>query len=265
MKKLAALLISLSLAISLAACGGGEEHTHDHETNADSSGAHSHGVAPVTEADSVATGMTEEFNSDEDAAYHELFFDKNTEKYENKEFTKKGTFAVLKDAYAGIDRYYVWGYGNENKDCCWQWEFVMPEGADVPVRGSYVEIKGTMKHSESALDKYWLEDVEIVSVTPFEETSFDIDFTTLSPTLTRVQMINLFQKGDAFVHNTVRVIGKTASENTISDLLGEGNWSVHFAAAEKSIETGKTVLMEGIFNESGADTMIYPTNVVVEK
>lgn len=269
MKKISALILSLSLVFSLASCSQGEDHNHDHdhsgETTVASSHGHSHGVAPVTTADSLSTGMTEEFSADEDAAYHELFYDKNTEKYENKEFTKKGTFAILRDAYAGHDRYYVWGYGDEKKDCCYQWEFVMPEGADVPERGSYIEIKGTMKHSDNALDKYWLENVEIVSVTPFEKTDYDIDFTTMSPTLIRVQMINMFQKAESFVHNSIRVIGKTTSENTLSDLQGEGSWSVHFAAAEKALEAEKTVLMEGIFNESGADTMLYPTSIVVEK
>lgn len=268
MKKITALIVSLLLLMTLASCGNNTsgEHDHDHEETAAAGTPHTHDPsgAPVNYAEKIETGIKEYFNSDEDAQYHELFFDKNTAKYENKSFTKYGTFAVIYDAYSSTERYYVWGYGSEEKDCCFQWEFVLPEGTTVPVRGSYIKVTGTMTHSDDALDKYWLTDVTLSVEEEAKETDYDYDFTTLSPTLMRVQAINMHQKTEVFKNKTVRIYGKAASEVTVSPIDNSDSWSFHFSAARDHLNAGSAIIIEGVYNETGSDNTIKTTAITAQ-
>ncbi len=270
MKKFTAALISIVLLLTLASCGNSTDEPHDHDhgaegtTVADISHTHDPSGASVNYVSKLDAGIREYFNSDEDKQYHELFFDDKTSEYENKSFTKYGTFASIYDAYNSKERYYVWGYGSKAKDCCFQWEFVLPEGEAVPAEGSYIKVTGKMTHSEDALDKYWLTDVTLSVEEAKEETSFDIDFTVLSPTLMRVQAINMLQKKDAFQNKSVRIYGKAVNEVTVAPIDGTESWSFHFSATKDHLNTGSAVIIEGIYNETGTDTLIKASAVTAQ-
>lgn len=272
MKKLSSLILALALMLILPSCSK-NEHTHD-ETATDHTqaasqepAAHSHDPSgpPVTYVEKIETGLKEYFNENEDAAYHELFFDKKTSEYENKKFTKYGTFAVIYDAYNDTERYYVWGYGHDTKDCCFQWEFVMPENTELPVPGSYIKVEGTMTGDEKALDKYWLTGVSLSVEEAFTPAEYDYDFVTLSPTLTRVQVINMLQHPEKFADKTVRIIGKTLSENTITSAYTDDNWSVHFSASRDHLNADTIVMIEGVFNKGGESSIISSASITAEK
>ena len=255
MKKLIALTLALITVFVFASCGseGGNDEGHTHDPSG----------APVTSVKDYETGVKDVFSADEDAAYHDLFYNDAGDKYENKEFTKNGVFAVIYDAYNDVERYYVWGYGDEAKDCCYQWEFVMPENATVPAPGSYIKVTGTMSHDEKALDKYWLTDVTFSVEEAYEATEYDFDFVTMSPTLIRVQMINMLQLKEEFADKRIRIIGKALSENTLGSANDSSEWSVHFSAANGHIHAGDNIMIDGIFNKGGEGAIITASDITV--
>ncbi len=270
MKKLTSLVLALTLLFALAACGK-DEHAHDeaghtHEAAQQGDAVHSHDPSgpPVTSVEKIETGLNEYYNADEDAAYHELFFDKKTSEYENKKFTKYGTFAVIYDAYNEVERYYVWGYGHESKDCCFQWEFVKPENAELPIPGSYIKVEGTMTADEKALDGYWLTNASVSVEEEFAATEYDYDFVTLSPTLMRVQITNMLQKPEQFADKSVRIFGRTLSENTLTSAYADDNWSVHFSASRDHLNADTIVMIEGTFNQGGASSIITSSSITAE-
>lgn len=257
MKKLIAFFLALLTVFVFASCNSGtgnEEAGHTHDPSG----------APVTNIEKIETGIKDVFSADEDAAYHDLFYNDAGDKYENKEYTKYGIFAVIYDAYNDTERYYVWGFGDESKDCCYQWEFVMPENATVPAPGSYIKVVGAMSYDEKALDKYWLTDVTLSVEEAYAVTSYDFDFVTLSPTLMRVQMINMLQLTEEFADKKVRIIGKALSENTMTSAYTDDEWSVHFSSASGHINTGDIILVDGVFNQDGGGAIITASEITLQ-
>lgn len=269
MKKLFALILALISVFALAACGNEDEHAgHNHaseSTHEAASGDETASEVHVTPVINIDTGIKEIFSADEDAQYHELFFDKKTDKYEGSKFTKKGIFAVIYDAYSDVDRYYVWGFGSEAKDCCYQWEFVFPEGTDMPVPGSVISVEGTMSYDEKALDKYWLTDVSLTTEESYADNEYELDFAAMSPTLMRVQMSGMLQFPEEFSDKSIRIIGKALSANTIGSAYANSNWSVHFSYESEQVEADDIVMLEGIYNKNDAGSIISVTAVSKEK
>ncbi len=242
MKKLFALILALSLALTLSACG---------------TGTASNPTADALLSDGeLDTGMKEKFDQMEYSAYCNLFYDENGKSYEGKTFKKDGTFAMLTDAYSDVTRYYVWGYADNTKCCDYQWEIVLPEGTDIPEPGSYVKVEGKMEKNEAALDGYWMTDITLEVVEEFKNAGYDIDMTTMSPTLVRVQIINMLQFPDNFKNSNVRVFGRALSENSIQHPYYNEAWSMHFTETDTVPATGKYILLEGIYNKDGKDTQI---------
>ena len=144
MKKLIALLLTLTLVLSFAACGG-KTNVSDNATGTDAQSGDASGdanpntTAPTAQGAALGlqlnTGMREKLDQMEYAAYVDIFYNKNAAQYENQKYTKEGVFATLVDAFSGVTRYYVWGYADQTKCCDYQWEFVMPEGTEIPESG----------------------------------------------------------------------------------------------------------------------------------
>lgn len=274
MKKIICILASLLLTASLASCGENQEieletdehghvisdgHTHAGEVQTDEHGhdiSDGHTHAAIEIPDTINPDLKETFSEEEDAAYHDLFYNENTSAYENKSFTKYGTFAKIYDAYNLCTRYYVWGYGDTSKSCCYQWEFVMPDSADIPSDGSYVKVTGTMTASEDALDGYWLTNVTLSVEEAFAETDYDYDFVTLSPTLTRVQVINMLNKNDSFKNVSVRLPAYIQTESTLCSVFNDSSWSMHYTDSTSSVKASDYTVIDGIFNASGTDTLL---------
>ena len=178
--------------------------------------------------------------------YLNIFYNGEASGYVDNEYTKDGVFGILKDSYTGIDRYYVWGYSDETLCCDWQWEFVPEDGEELPKPGSHVKVNGTLKASETALDGYWLEDARVELVEEFVGGFGDVDMTTLSPTLTRVQLIFMCNRAQQFSGSVVRVYGRVMSGNRVQHPYYDGAWylDVEYDGEMPSIGSYVTIMGE---------------------
>lgn len=243
MKKLLSLILILTLAASFSACA--KDSTADTTT--------SPADALLSDGE-VNTGMKEKFDQMEYASYVDLFYNSNGSAYEGKSFTKDGTFAILEDAYNNVTRYYVWGYADNTKCCDYQWEIVLDEGIEIPEAGSYVKVKGTMEKNAAALDGYWLTGVTLEVKEGFSNAGFDIDMTTMSPTLVRVEIINMLNFPAIFSGKSIRVFGRALTPTSIQHPYYNESWSMDFTAADTVPAIGEYILLEGIYNNSIINT-----------
>ena len=261
MKKLIALLLTLTLVLSFAACGG-KTNVSDNATGTDAQSGDAFGdanpntTAPTAQGAALGlqlnTGMREKLDQMEYAAYVDIFYNKNGAQYENQKYTKEGVFATLVDAFSGVTRYYVWGYADQTKCCDYQWEFVMPEGTEIPESGSWVTMTGTLTASKDALDGYWFTDATLKVEEPFAHAGYDFDMTTISPTLTRVQVLNMTQFKDQFDGKTVRIYGRALTLNSIQHPYYDGAWSLDFNYdGDPGFAIGDDILLEGTFSAVG--------------
>ena len=269
MKKLIALLMALSMLLAFASCGGNTKDTTDATNSADTIVSSDENAVTTPTADALLsdgeldTGMKEKFDQMEYAAYVDLFYNDNGSSYEGKTFTKDGTFAILRDAYSDVTRYYVWGYADNTKCCDYQWEIVIPDGTEIPEPGSYVEVKGKMEKNDAALDGYRLTDITLTVKEEFANAGFDIDFTTMSPTLTRVQVINILQFPEKFTSEKVRIFGRALNVNTIQHPYYDESWTIHFTETDTVPSIGEYILLEGIYNADGSENMITSEKLTV--
>lgn len=248
MKKIISLALILTLIFAVSACGSPAETSDPSESSSDSVSSSNPTADALLSDGELDTGMKEKFDQMEYVAYTDIFYNDNGADYEGKTYKKDGTFAILQDAYSDITRYYVWGYADNTKCCDYQWEFIFPEGTDIPEPGSYIEVEGTMTKDENALDGYHLTDVTLTVKEEFKNAGFDMDLTTMSPTLVRVQIINMLQHSDKFEKKSVRIFGRALNENTIQHPYYNESWSMHFTAADTTPATGKYILLEGTYN-----------------
>lgn len=262
MKKFISLILCVILTVALASCGNTAQ-----ENTADTTSSDTDVTTPTADAvlsdGELDTGMKEKFDQMEYASYVDLFYNDNGSSYEGKTFTKDGTFGTIYDAYNDVTRYYVWGYADNTKCCDYQWEFVLPEGAEAPEPGSYIKVTGTMKSNEAALDGYWLENAELTVTEEFTNAGFDLDMTTMSPTLVRVEIINMLQHPDKFKDKRIRLFGRALSENTIQHPYYNESWTMHFTETDTVPATGKYILIEGIFNKNGESNLITTEKLTV--
>ena len=238
MKKLFSLLLVITVIFSLTACSA-DKTVDTNNPTAD---------ALMSDGE-LNTGMKEKFDQMEYSAYIDLFYNGNGTSYAGKSFTKDGTFAILQDAYSDVTRYYVWGYADNTKCCDYQWELKLPSDANIPEPGSYVRVTGKMEKNEAALDGYWLTDVTLTTEKSFENAGFHMDMTTMSPTLVRVQIINMQNFPEIFKDMTVRVFGRALSPTSIQHPYYNEAWSMDFTAADTAPATGKYILLEGTYSD----------------
>ena len=251
MKKLIALLLTFTLILAFAACSG-KTNINDATGSDAPSGDNVATTAPTAQGAALGlelgTGMKEKMDQMEYAAYCDIFYNDNGAQYADQTYTKDGVFAVLEDAFNGKTRYYVWGYADQTKCCDYQWEFVMPDGMEVPEPGSYVTMTGKLTKSDDALDGYWFTDATLKVEEPFAHAGFDFDMTTNSPTLTRVQIINMQNFASQFSDKTLRVYGRAMTLNSVQLPYYDGAWSMDFNYdGEANFAIGDDILVEGTF------------------
>ena len=272
MKKLIALLLTLALVLTFTACGG-KTSTDEKTSGSDAqSGDSVATTAPTAQGAALGlqlnTGMKEKQDQMEYSIYCDLFYNENGAAYENMKYTKDGVFAILEDAYSGKTRYYVWGYADNTKCCDYQWEFVMPKGAEIPEAGSYVTMTGQLTKSDEALDGYWFTDVQLTVEEPFAHAGYDYDLTTDSPTLARVQIQNMESHMDQFNGKTVRIYGRAMNLDaangggSVQHPYYDGAWSIDFNYNDKiDFAIGDDILVEGPFTVLDAGCYIDSTKI----
>lgn len=271
MKKLLCILMALSMVLCLAACSGkgGNDGTTAAPDSSDTQSSDSANqnaenttAAPISNAPGYNNGMNEKFDQLEYVAYCDLFYNRNTADYENKEMTKEGTFASIIDCYNGnITRYYVWGYADTTKCCCFQWEFVAPEGWKAPANGSRITVKGKLVASPDSLDGYWFDNCEITVDEEFAANDIDYDMTRISPTLVYVQVANMVYNTSYFDGKTLRLYGRAYTSSTIQHPYYDGSWQLDFIWDGDVPAIGEYMVLDGSFSATDGGCVVNATNL----
>lgn len=235
MKKIVSLILTLSLAFILVSCA--------------SSGGGS------------ADKMARILNPMEYTIYTNVFYEKNTSGYVDKTYTKDGIFTEIQDSYNSKTRYYVWGYSDETLCCDWQWEFVPKEGEELPKIGSHVKVNGNFVKDSMALDGYWIEDATVETVSEYKAAIGKFDTTTMSPTLARVQLINMRNFAETHNGETIMIYGRVASDNKLQHPYYDGSWSIPLEYEKSLPAIGTYVTVRGKFT----GTSLLETKIVVEE
>lgn len=226
-KRLMLAILLLAAVLLCAACGndGGK-------SGADSGGPTSAEVPVV-------------LNQMEYLLYQNIFYNQTGDQYAGQEFTKQGVFGVIYDAFSKMTRYYVWGYLDNTRCCDWQWEIKINDPKNLPASGSLVSVKATFGASEDALDGYWLTNPEITVLSRYTGGGQELDMYTLSDTLERVQVQNIYYFPEVFEGKTFSAYGRVLSASVLQDPYYDGSWQTSFTAKETVPAIGTTVLLTG--------------------
>ncbi|MBQ7638836.1 MAG: hypothetical protein IJS90_08045 [Clostridia bacterium] len=285
MKKIIAILLTLTFVLSLAACssksGGDKTDAATQNANPDVSADSSSDASAeqVTDAQGKVipsnipseslSSIKETFDQMEYALYCNIFYEDNGKEYENKKLTKTGTFSIIQDEWSGKDRYYVWGYADQTRCCDFQWEFVPADVNSLPPVGSYIEVKGTFTYTEDqktgALDHYWLTDTELKvkeAYTPDQD--YDYDLTIMSATLARVQLFSMQNYTEAFAGKKVKVYGRAYSTKTLQHPYYDESWYLDFVADGKEPATGTYLILGGTLVQEGTGCWLNVTSYTEE-
>lgn len=264
MKKSLCIVLALVTVLAFAACSGKGDPGSDILPSDGAPADENTTAAPISDAPGYTNGMQEHFDQLEYVAYTDLFYNQNTKDYAGREFTKTGNFASIVDCYNGnITRYYVWGYADTTKCCCYQWEFVAPEGWTAPENGSSVTVKGTLVADEKSLDGYWFDNCEITVDKEFEKSAYDYDLTRISPTLVYVQIANMLSFPENFADATMRVYGRAYSVSTIQHPYYDGSWQLDFKWDGQTPAIGEYIVLEGNFRTKNGGCFTEATNVTI--
>lgn len=186
-------------------------------------------------------------SSNEYLLYQNIFFNNMAGDYVGKSFSKEGVFTVVYDEFNQITRYYVWGYYDQTKCCDWQWELVLNDTANLPTSGSLVTVTGTLEQNENALDGYWYVDTSLSVKKDYQGYGCDIEMTTMSATLERVQLINMQRFADRFEGKTVSLYGRVYTADSLQHPYYDNAWVQHFATTDKQLPIGTTAVVQGAF------------------
>ena len=232
-KTIVSFILSALFVLTCVGCG-------------DSSG---NGTAPEGQTPSESAARSEKYSPDEYLLYQNIFYSGYGDDYNGKATEKEGVFAVLHDAYNDRDRYYVWGYYDATKCCDWQWEFVPGEGAELPAPGSLIRVTGTFVRDESALDKYWIRDAKVGTLTAYTGPTAYADMLAMSCTLERVQMYNIMTHPDAFRDKAFFAYGRIASADKIEDPYYDNSWNIGFSWSGALPAIGTLVELSGTVSD----------------
>ena len=221
-KNVTAFCLTVILAAGLSACGESKKET--------------------------SSSLPYVLNPTEYVLYQNIFYNETGDDYVGNTVTKTGTFAVLQDSYSQITRYYVWGYNDQTKCCDWQWEFVPSDPEKLPKSGSLIEMKGTFAASDSALDGYWYENASVKVKTEYEGPECDIDMTSMSDTLERVQLANVYNFASEYEGKTVYAYGRISTPSSIEDPYYDGSWQQDFSSEDTIPAIGTMVVASGVFH-----------------
>lgn len=272
MKKiLVAFLLVFTVMLSLASCGekpndpsnnGAPDTSVSQDVSENGSGSSTaETTIPANAPDESVVGIRETFNTLEYAAYMNIFYEKKGDEYENKVYTKTGTFSVLRDEYGNTDRYYVWGYADKTRCCDWQWEFVPSDTSSLPKAGSYIKMKGKLIKDEKALDGYRYVDVTVTTLEDFTPAD-GTDLTVMSPTLARVQIANMQYKPEKFNGKNIRIFGRALNGSCLQHPYYDGSWNMDMVlpAGESAPSTGQYLTVSGTFTSKDGGSFIQVTS-----
>lgn len=244
MKKLLALLLCVLTLLSLTACKGEKDPESAPASPASGREPGESGTAPA--ADEMPTVL----NQMEYAVYQNVFFNKQADDYLGKARTVEGTLARVRDAFSDKTRYYVWGYMDATKCCDWQWEFVPEDPESLPPSGSLVRLSGTMTRDEAALDKIWFTDPELELKTRYEPADCDVDMTTMSATLERVQLLNMQYKPDYFQGKSLQLYGRVFQLDSIQHPYYDNTWTQKLSGGTEALPPiGTMVVVSGVWKD----------------
>lgn len=203
-------------------------------------------------SESLPQTRFEIFSQEEYVLYQNVFYKDYAKSFVGKKIKKEGVFAILHDAFNDVERCYVLGYADQTKCCDWQWEFVPPEGAELPPVGSLVTVEGTFTYDEkNALDKYWITDTTLKLKKKYEEKTYEINMYVMSDTLERVQIVNVKRFPDVFENKVFVAYGRIKGLGTLQDPIFDGSWEIGFVWDGSVPNLGTTVVLTGTFSSDG--------------
>ena len=260
MKKLLCVLLVFSLVFVFAACGGKTPSSDPgkNEPITDAKGT----VLPANLPEGAVTNMREYFAPEQYIEYTNIFYQDMGAQFEG-ETEKEGTFAILQDEYNNRLRYYVWGYNDKTRCCDFQWEFVPTDVSALPKPGAYIHVKGNFKYNEEALDKYWIEDAAVTVEQDYTPADVDYDLTTQSPTLARVQIVNVVRHADVFKGKTFLIYGRALGTASLQHPYYDNSWSIDLRNA-KDLNAGVYYLVTGALDSDEAGCWLDVTDTVKE-
>ena len=230
MKRFGITLQSLLLAaLILFSCGCTSENTSSGENG----------------AQNTSDKRLDTISQDEYILYQNAFYNGYAKKLDGQKQKKYGVFAILHDAYNGIDRYYVWGYYDQTKCCDWQWEFSPKDGTELPPVGSLVTVEGTFVSDDAALDDYWIEEATVRTETVYTGSEYEINMYVMSDTLERVQIVNFLRFSDSFEGKTFIGYGRIKSRTILQDPYYDGSWEIGISYSGNVPAIGTTVVLTG--------------------
>ena len=228
-KRLTFVLLLLCAALLLSACGEKKD------------------AAPLATSTAKVPVV---INSAEYTLYQNVFYNNYAPQYDGKSVTKRGVLAVVQDAYSDMTRYYVWGYLDQTLCCDWQWELQLDDPSVLPAVGSLIDVKGTFAANENALDGYWIKDAQVTTLTAYTAAVADVDMTTMSDTLERVQVLNFMAHPDQFEGKSVFAYGRIADVFTLEDpYYGSASWVASFTTEETVPAIGTNVVLRGTLKD----------------
>ncbi|MBP5428613.1 MAG: hypothetical protein J6Z04_04940 [Clostridia bacterium] len=230
------VLILLALITALICSGCGKEAV----PGGDPSGA------------SFSVKRFEKISQEEYILYQNFFYNGYAKDFVGKKVKKEGVLTVLHDAFNSTERYYVTGYADQTKCCDWQWEFVPPEGAELPPVGSLVTVEGTFTYDEqNALDKYRITNTTLKTKKSFGEPAYEINMYVMGDTLERVQLANFKQFPAVFENKEFIAYGRIKALDVLQDPYYDGSWEIGFVWDGTAPKLGTTVVMTGTFSSDG--------------
>ena len=243
MKKLISLLFASLILLSAAACSNSGE----------------------TSEDASAETIAKVLNPLEYSIYTNIFYNDDGGSYVGKEYTKDGIFTILHDSFSNTNRYYVWGYSDETLCCDWQWEFVPASVDDLPPIGSRVKVSGKFMENEAALDGYWMENASVEPAREYESAIGAYDMTTMSPTLARVQLVNMVNYTGEYNGKPVKLYGRVMSGNKIQHPYYDNTWELPLEYSGSLPSIGSWITVTGKFSGmDGTESKIIADSVVAD-
>ncbi len=226
-KRFVLVLMLLAAVIALTACGKKEN---------------------AAIADTVSKVPTV-INQSEYVLYQNIFYNNYGPQFDGKSVTKRGIFTTVQDAYSNVTRYYVWGNLDQTLCCDWQWELKIDDPSNLPANGSLISVTGKFVSNESALDGYWITEPRIEVQSAYVGTTADLDMTTMSGTLERVQVLNYTKFPEQFEGKTVFAYGRINDVVSIQDPYYDGSWVASIATSENVPAIGTSVVVRGVMKD----------------
>lgn len=266
-KTIICIILAALCVLTLASCEKNDEPTSPANPSSDNASTEKGGASeeattlPANAPDEAVVGIKETFSSLEYAAYVNIFYEEKADEYVNKTYTKEGTFAVLRDEYNKVDRYYVWGYADKTRCCDWQWEFVPSDVSALPKAGSYVKLTGKLVADEKALDGYRFTETKLDTVEAYTPAD-GMDLTVMSPTLVRVEIANMQGNSEAFKDKKVTVFGRALNGSCIQHPYYDNSWNLDMVmpSGETAPATGQYLTVSGVFTVENGGSYLKVTD-----